>query len=522
MKDLMRKALLVSACVLTAQSLQAQAANKTFFVPRSDHHQGGRTWALTAPHYMNYHQGGRFGFSTKAHVFHSSSDNKEGLGEYFGAAANADLSDAVGNAKVVVADGDATNALHGREVDHTYDLNDGGAASMGGTLNFAPTHKRTGVMLDFDWDMSKMLKGMAGWTIGINVPVVEVKNSLGLTITDSVPSDIDAGLGGTKKDAAGTVAEFFAGTYTQSTTTKNNQQALTHGRINANERKANGVADVKATFGYAFVTEHDSRVRLRAHAIVPTGNRSTGVDIFEAVYGNNHHYGLGLGGEGTLRLWNSAERKMSLWLSGAADYTFLFQGKEKRVAGLYDVANKKTAGWKHYALAVRDGQKPMFPAANKLVQDVNVTPGSHFDGTIGVTWAWKQFHMNFGYNVFYKQSEDTRLAAQWPVDRYGIVKVDYDADTAANFANTDAVAGPIQHRGKTTTTTGGAVGYQVDTDVCSGADQETHSFHLGAGYQGNFKKMSYSVNFTGSYEFAADKSKALAGWHVGGGVGVNF
>ena len=167
MKNLMRKALLISACVMTVPGVMAQMANKTFFTARNEHQQGGRAWAMSALHKMNQSTHSRFGLTANALIFHSESDNTAGLGQYFGAASRSDLSDANGTVQVKAANDATTNALHGRDVDHTYNTAD---TPMSGTMNLAPWQKRHGVELGFGFDLGKMFKNLSGWHLRAQLP----------------------------------------------------------------------------------------------------------------------------------------------------------------------------------------------------------------------------------------------------------------------------------------------------------------------------------------------------------------
>lgn len=549
MNNLMRKALLISACALTAPSVMAQMANKTFFSPRTEHQQIGRAWSMGEPHRMNKVVGSRFGLTANALVFHSESDNKAGLGEYFGAASRSDLSDAAGTVQVPAGDSATTNAITGRAVDHNVDAvnttsnaDDGGTTrpvSLGGTLSLAPYQKRLGVDLGFGLDLGKMFKNLSGWHVNVNVPIVEVKNYLTPTYTA-----VTAGTAGVDGDAdfvgvhsaAGTLATFLDGTYSQSGT-GNVQAALTHNKVSTAERKADGVADVKVALSYDFAAEHDSAVAVRGGVIIPTGTRPTAVDLFEAVYGNGRHVSAFVGGEGSFRVWQNERKAMSVWLSGAAEYTFVFQAREKRVAGLYDVAASKVLPWGHVMLGVKDGGTGTFPLANQFARDMYVTPGSHLDGVMGLTLAWKKLHLNLGYNFFYKQSEDVELADQWPLDTYGVAAFEHStANTVANFDGTtfaavktgdsaryDAV-GPVQTKAKTTTgiSTASGVKYQIDPAPAASADQQTHTFVGSANFTCKLRRMHIDLGVGGSWELAADPSRALEGWSVFGRFSVRI
>ena len=217
--------------------------------------------------------------------------------------------------------------------------------------------------------------------------LVEVTNNMGVTFSD-LASSATIGEGGDKDLLTGKIDAFFAGTFAQ-TQDENTQDALAYGRVDTKDRVERGLADLKLSLAYDFAAEHDSAVCVHGGVIIPTGNRTKAVDMFEAMYGNNRHVGAFVGGEGAFRVWQNARKRMSLWLSGTAEYTFLFQAREKRIAGLYDsnAAVSKALPWGHAMLGVEEGSQKVFPLANVFARDMYVTPGSHLDGVFGLTLA---------------------------------------------------------------------------------------------------------------------------------------
>jgi hypothetical protein len=404
-------------------------------------------------------------------------------------------------------------------------------------MNLAPWQKRHGVDLGFGLDLGKMFKNLSGWHVNVNVPIVEVKNNIGVTFT-SLGAQAK-GTGGDKAPLTGTVATFFDGSYSQ-TLAENAQDALAFGKVSTADRKSDGVADVKVALSYDFAAEHDSAAALHGGVIIPAGNRTTAVDMFEAMHGNGRHVGAFVGGEGSMRVWQNARKGMSLWLSGTAEYTYLFQGREKRVAGLYQgrTGVNKLLPWGHAMLGVKGTGTTTFPLANQFARDMYVTPGSHLDGVMGVTFAWKKLHLNLGYNFYYRQSEDVRLANPWPLDTYGVAAYEWVASTAAaNFDGTSKAAvkggdpvaffdavGPIQTKAKTTTgiATASNVFYHIDPSAAAGSDQQTHTFLGSANFACKFRRIHVDLGFGGSWDIASDASKALEGWNLFGKFSVRI
>lgn len=516
-KNVCRAVLLAGACLVTSAS--AVSSNKTHFAARNELQRAGETWAMSAPHKTG--KCTKRGISFGANLFYRESNNKVGLGKHFGVSNKADGSDATNLVQVMLADDATTNALVGRDIDHTHvQAND--AAPMKGTLNLLPFQHRVGINLGASVDLGKW-SSVYGWDLSVSVPVVQVINNMGSTVSGSVASVADAD---DDKTASGTVAEFFAGTYTQPTG-ENVQSALAHARVITGDQKKTGIADVKVSLGYDMVNARDARLHVSGGVIIPTGTRGTGVNMFEPIVGNGRHTGALVGANGGVELWKNSDRGMSLWVSGAAEYTYLFQARETRTAGVFNssTSENRVMPWSHAKLGVEIGEKGTFPLANVLTRSMYVTPGSHFDAVAGLTFAWKSFHVNFGYNMFYKQAERVRFADAWTMDKYG--RAAYDYDGTGNAVVGDFKNGALQPRSVSNSyLSGAAVATTEHADViaCTNVDQETHAFLLSFGYDGKSfcKKFHMTANVGAGYEFAVDETKALDGFSVNAGLGVSF
>jgi hypothetical protein len=523
MSGAIRKSLLLAALVVSSGVVEGKVANKTYFSARNELQHNGWLWASKAP--FKNEKDGKNGISTDALLFASSSTNKLGLGRHFGASLKSDYSDA--NATVSIGDSslDLPNGLFDRQVDHTYSVEDTEHA-MWGKLQFRPVQKRIGAYLGAHADLGTLCNAQ-GWHVSVAMPIVRVSNTLGTTYVTSVAS----AAGDTKSvTAASTLEHLFDGTYGQ--IGANSQQQLEYGKIIPGTHVRTAVADIKLSVAYDIARDIDGLVQVRGGVIIPVGTKPKAERLFEAVVGNGRHVGVMAGAHGDMQLWENKEKRMAVWISGDAEYTFLFESREKRIAGIYnaDADVQATVPFGHMALGVLLNNAGTFPLANVLARDMHVTPGSHFDATMGVSFTWKDFYFNAGYNMFYKKTETVDLADQWPVDRYGMATYEYAANTAAtdftasslSTAGTDAV-GPIAVRYSTATHIDEAtVKYQVDTLACTDSNQETHAAVLGLGYRGVIKAIPFTASLVGSYEIAGDSSKAIQGWVLGAQLSMKF
>lgn len=517
MSGAIRKGLLLALCALAHQVVEARVANKTYFSARNELQHNGRLWAAKAP-YKGMNKGER-GLVTEVIAFGSKSKNDYSLGRYFGSALKADFSDANNVVTIGSSTAGLSNGLFDRQVDHTWDAGNG--SSMAGKMKLNPVQKRIGAYLTARADLGSLFN-FEGWHLNAELPIVRITNTIGVTY----PVDT-AAIAGSAKAATSksTLAHLFDGTYSQGG--KNSQQSLQYGKVSAADDVNTGTADMKFTVAYDVARDTDGMVQVRGGVIVPLGSKPTAENMFEAVRGNGGHVGIVAGIHGDIMVWENKAKKMALLVSGDAEYTFLFEAREKRIAGVYNVGADATVPWGHMGLGVQLNNAGTFPLANVLARDMKVTPGSHFDGVLGFSFLWKDFYVNGGYNLFYRKTETVDFADQWPVDRYGMATYVYQGTTAAtDFSATSftdagkAAVGPLNERFNVASHLNptASVAYQADTLVCTCPNQETHSALLGLGYRSMIRSIPFDISVSGSYELALDPTKAINGWSVGAKV----
>lgn len=518
MNSTIQKIILLLAVAGITAPLQAKVANKTYFSGRNELQNTGRLWAAGQPYSVAAKNSS--GLKSDVFLFASQTKNTVGLGQYFGASLKDDCSDANGTV-IVSASADAMpNGLFDRQIDHTYSI-DTTEAAMTGTLKLAPVQKRLGAVLSAAVDLGQYFD-IQGWHVAVTAPLVQVKNNLGVTYPRSSASHV----GNTKVVTTGsTIEQFFAGNYRQAG--GNSQQDLNYGKVQNDNSISSGLADMKITVGYDVVRELDGCVQVNAGIIVPLGKVPTAERLFEAVHGNGGHIGLVAGAHGDVRVWENKAKRMAAWLSGNAEYTFLFESTETRIAGVYNYDQEVMVPWGHTALGVQLNQAGTFPLANVLARPMTVMPGSHFEATLGGSFVWNDFYINLGYNMYYKKAETVDMLDQWPTDRYGMAAYQYAGTSAAtNFnaaslaANTGDAVGALNTRYNVANHLGNAVHYQVEVAAAAAPDQELHQAVLGAGYRRVMKNIPVTMSVVASYELSKDRTKAPNAWGLGVRVGV--
>jgi hypothetical protein len=283
----------------------------------------------------------------------------------------------------------------------------------------------------------------------------------------------------------------------------NQQIKLDHAKI-AGKQNASGIADVDISLGYKFLSKPQYYAALAVAVTIPTGNTADGIYAFEPIFGNGNHVGVGVDMDAQSRLWGDDEHniKMNLFMN----YRYLLKKHENRTVQIKD------RPFSRYFLLGSTQSPSLIPAANVLTQNVDVTPGSQFDGILGIAYNNGGFVLNIGYNMYFHESESVDYKGGFNETYYQIAARSYTA-SAANFtitaANTDdGVTIPL------------LIG-NLDIDTGETPSQFTNALYAGFGYYCNEWDVPLMFGLNGKYELASENS-AIGQWTVAGKVGVGF
>lgn len=328
--------------------------------------------------------------------FYGSSMNKSGIGQYFGIGNGT-------NSFQIGAESDASNPVASTELDGGYLIHDQASAyavggnppagsALKGTVTLLPKQTVYGATITYRQTFGGPFHDLFFQVVA---PIVQVRNKLGFSVEDEATVNLSGSNFG--------VTDFFAGNV-EVTAGPNAQQRLTAGKMVSGARYATGVADLSLQAGYHLLRTQDSVFDVYLQGIVPTGNRSTGEYLWEPIVGNNGHFGLGIGCDGDLTMWHEAD-KGRLSLQGGLLYRYLFQSSERRMPGIV-TRTEPTFKYNQYVLTGEPGGTVLMPAANNLVQDFDVRPGSQLELLSGLS-----FHsvggvtVNVGYNLNWRETE---------------------------------------------------------------------------------------------------------------------
>jgi hypothetical protein len=520
--------------------------NKTFLMPRA-------TSSLQYLERDSFHRLTKEGSDSKHAVggalqisrFYRTSENSTDLGRYFGV--NRSNQVTYGLATNYTAGGNILSSLPtSKDIDShllihpieffSYPTN------LAGTLTLKPKHTQDGFLVSYHHQFTNLDDKLF---FKINFPIVTVKNDLRATATE-VKDQNNKG-----------ILDYLSGNIDYSTTTTK-QSPLTHAKIDGAQSKS-GVADVTFSLGYKFIDKVDYQVHANLNVILPCGNEPEGKYLFEPVVGNGKHVGVGCDFLTSLNIFRKEETCCELVLAG--NYTHLFSSDEKRTLGFRssiimdedpvellgfltaltdddDVAASLpderwatvstltphayetamvTQPWNHYLLGGQEGEKGTFPLANILTQNVSVSPGNSFCGSVNIAYHNKKFTADIGYSCFARDAEKISLKETWTNDTYAIAKASYDprdnfeimghGDTGLN---TDYVMSNL------------AIS-QANLNVNAAATPAifTQTIHAGVAYILNHLEYPIIFGVGASYEWTQDNA-AIKGYTIWGKAGVAF
>lgn len=507
------KGLLVTALAASASNVQAYT-NKTFLMPRSVG-VDLPAQAVTFGHLIHHKGEDKFGGNFQITGFYQGTTKSEDAAKYFLFKDKSTVTIQKTAANPAFARSDASDLDLGYII-HNRTAN---ANPYKSTLNFAPEQTAYGVRLDYHQDLGKILKGLYLYA---DLPIAQVENDLKINVVsaDSVTAGELAGAAVPVKDA---LVNYFNGTF-KTATAANIQQSLTNAKI-AGKQSASGVADIDLGIGYKFLHKESYHAALALALTIPTGNTASGVYAFEPIYGNGHHFGLGGDLCAHARVWGDIDHSIKLNLK--LKYRYLFENAEKRTLGI------KGYNFGQYTNLVKAeniaDNAPLalgaIPAANVTTLNVDVTPGSQFDGILGLAYSNGGFALDFGYNMFFKEAESSKLKDAFTDNVYAVaarnLAIAANAHAGLLIAAFTIGINDITDGGVAAGTSALLNKNTLDLSSAETPSQLSHSVYGGLGYI--FKEWDTPVMLgTGAkYEWAS-KNSAFNQWAAYAKVGIGF
>jgi hypothetical protein len=503
-------------------------SDKTFMMPRSVLTNVPMEYATW---HKRLHKKADSKYNGSIHVvpFYQESEEENDTAEYFGFNWTKNLNLNITNDGIVSQIGvtpqsDAGVADHpdhlftAETIIHNYNWAAGNQVPMYANYSFRPDQEVYGVRISYNQDLDRILDGLF---VRFNAPIAEVMNDMNIkSLVTEVKTRLPEGATIAQAGPQYGLLDYLAGQIENNYVTgqgaaNNLQEPLKYAKITAGSHSKSGIADIEATLGYTLWHKTRLRIDLLGSMIVPTGNTPNGDYVFEPVYGNGHHWGVTAALDASCKLWNRPERHVKLTL--VAKYKYLFPSTERRTLDfiLNDPAevqnfvrftnSKPLAGY--YLLGGKNGVAGVFPLANVLTQDLQVSPGSQFEAMVNVSFFFKGIIFDLGYDFYAREKEAVALKHTWENDTYALAKLDYN--TNADFGSANRADASWINEDK------------LDFDTVRTPDQITHKAYTGLGYE--WEKLQYPVMLGLGFAYeVSNNNSALTNWQVWGKLAVSW
>ncbi|MBM3886741.1 hypothetical protein FJ364_02315 [Candidatus Dependentiae bacterium] len=410
MKNTMKRVLALSLVVLQGMAF-ADTNNRLFYTARP--HLSNMPLKLGTFYSAANQDNPGFGGAFQAAAFYEQSTDQNKAGKFFsftnknsfkiqGAAAAAGLNAAAADA----------DALPGNfALDRGYN----------GNITLRPQRTSYGLHLNYQQDLHNIIENLY---MVAAAPVVTVEHTLG------VKEEITANPGYT-----------FAHVMAGGRLTSDFSAPVEYGKI-VNKQRVTGLADVDLGLGYRIFNNDRVRVQGEIHGVIPTGQNPSGRHMFEALVGNNGHWGLGANLSGRVNVWQNQENednRFSLWVN--ADVKYLFENNQVRTLGLKDKPGAQFARMRQQNPATpANVLANSVPGLNAMTRAVKVNPGVQAEGMLWGDYTMNAWKFGLGYNIFGRQAESVKLkGALADGGTYGLtaqlVEVTNAPATEANYLN---------------------------------------------------------------------------------------
>ncbi len=250
-------------------------------------------------------------------------------------------------------------------------------------------------------DLSRINKNLS---FKINVPYQRIHND--------IRADFSAGCAGR------TIKEYLTGEYFLNVTGgANNQEALRYAKFTDQQEKI-GIPFIDFCLAYNTHNEDDMVNTVKFVFISTVEKKGTAEYLFEPVLGNNNHFGINIGVEGSKRIFDG--KRASLNVVWDLNYKYLFENTQVRTLGI------KGASWGQYYLLGKNAVTgSLIPAANILTRNVNVKPGSQLDLNLELLFGYHASKISVGGNVVARQEEEIGFKNHFPKQTYGLAETTF-------------------------------------------------------------------------------------------------
>lgn len=284
-----------------------------------------------------------------------------------------------------------------------------------------------------------------------------------------------------------------------------NNPTWRYGKLSPHSLKQSGVDDIQIKLGTNYYYFNNTlRFGWYLVGTAPTGNRPKAHFLFEPLVGTKHGaFGFGLLGDYTCHVGKYGQASVLYDFK----YRYLFAGKEMRS---FDLA--PNGDWSRYLLFVNQvATSVTFPAINDCTVPANITPGSQIEYWLALHYAYCQWNIEVGYNLWWRAKDSIKLLGSIPPNTgiYDLAGAVVHNPVSASRANiSQAAIGPNKAPSDATFTP------SQNLNPASGAQHAalSDSIYLAFSYNGVTRnEHPFLIGLGGGYEFG-DRHALSNGW----------
>jgi len=293
-----------------------------------------------------------------------------------------------------------------------------------------------------------------------------------------------------------------------------NNPAWLYGKLSPFALKRSGVDDIQLKLGTNYYrNDNRNRFGLYLVATIPTGNTPRARFLFEPLVGTKHGaFGFGIMGDYTSCLGECGQWSILY----DCKYRYLFAGRELRSFDLLE-----NGDWSRYMLLVNAAATSVsFPAINSCTLAARVTPGSQVEYWLAFHYAYCQWNIELGYNLWWRARDHITLLGSFPPDTgiYDLAGAVMGTPISASTANiSESAIGPNK------APSDGVFTPSQDLNTVSAAQLSalTNSIYLAFSYNDiTDDGHPWLIGIGGGYEFVDRNS--LAQGSIWGKLGIMF
>ncbi len=294
-----------------------------------------------------------------------------------------------------------------------------------------------------------------------------------------------------------------------------NNPTWTAGKLSPVTLKHSGVDDIQLKLGTNYYyAQNRCRDGFYLVGTIPTGNTPHSEFLFEPLVGTRHGaFGFGIMGDCICPVGDIAQWSLMYDFK----YRYLFSGHEIRS---FDLA--PNGDWSRYLLVVNESATSVsLPGINACTIPVNVTPGSQIEYWFAFHYAYCNWNVELGYNLWWRGRDSITLIGSFPPDTgiYDLTGAVSGTPVSASKANiTESAIGPNQAPSDSVFTPSSTFNLSSGKQHSALSD----SLYLAFSYNGvACDEYPWLAGIGGGYEFA-EGHNALSQGSVWGKLGILF